>query len=123
VKLVYIAGAYRAPTRWEVSQNIRRAEEAGLEVARAGAMPVIPQANTGNFHGELTDQFWLEGSREQMRRCDAVLVYDQTQLARSDGTAGEVLEAEQIGMPIFYSVTELTAWLGPEHTDWMALGR
>lgn len=74
MKLVYIAGPYRALTRLQVEQNIQHAIAWGMEVALAGAYPVIPHANTpAVFDGALPDSFFLEGTLELMRRCDAGL--------------------------------------------------
>lgn len=33
MKTVYVAGKYRGANAWEIEQNIRAAEEAGLEIA------------------------------------------------------------------------------------------
>jgi hypothetical protein len=73
MKVIYIAGPYRAPTAWGIAENVRAAERVGLEVARAGAMPLIPHANTAHFHGECTDELWIEGTLELLRRCDAAV--------------------------------------------------
>jgi hypothetical protein len=46
MKFGYIIGPFRAPTVWQVEQNIRIAEELGFEVAQLGVFPIIPHANT-----------------------------------------------------------------------------
>lgn len=97
--VVYVAGPFRAPTAWGIAENVRAAERVGLAVARAGAMPLIPHANTGNFHGEGDDQLWLDGTMELLRRCDAVVLVPGWQ--RSSGTKAEVAEAERLGLPVF----------------------
>jgi len=73
MKVIYVAGPFRAPTQWEIAENIREAERIGLLVARAGAMPLIPHANTAHFHGQLDADFWLNGTMELLRRCDAAV--------------------------------------------------
>jgi hypothetical protein len=87
VKVVYIAGPFRAPTAWGIAENVRAAERFGLEVARLGAMPLIPHANTAHFHGEGDDQVWIEGTLELMRRCDAAVFIPGW--PRSKGSQGE----------------------------------
>ena len=57
--LIYVAGPYRAPTAWQREQNIHRAREVGVMLARAGAYPVIPHANTAHLDGEADDALWL----------------------------------------------------------------
>ncbi len=114
MKLVYVAGKFRGPTAWDVAENVRRAEQAGLRVARAGAMPVIPHANTAHFDGQFNDAFWLEGTLEMLRRCDAIYVINQTDLATSKGTQGEHSEAVLMGIPVFIGAAglqDLECWL------------
>lgn len=103
--VVYIAGPFRARTSWGIAENIRAAERLGLEVARNGMMPLIPHANTAHFHGELPDQFFLNGTMELLRRCDAVMLTPNW--AVSSGARGEVDEAERLGIPVFVNVSDL----------------
>jgi nucleoside 2-deoxyribosyltransferase len=109
VKIVYVAGKFRGKTAWEVAENVRAAERVGFEVAKLGAMPLIPHANTSNFDGTLTAEFWLEGTMELLRRCDAVLTVDNWQ--QSTGATLEVIEAEARRMPVFHYVESLRMWL------------
>ena len=73
MKVVYIIGPFRGKSHWEVAENVRNAERLGLEVAKLGAMPLIPHKNTENFDGLLTDEFWIEGTKELLRRADAAI--------------------------------------------------
>lgn len=73
MKVVYVAGPFRARNQWQIAENIRAAERIGFLVAMAGAMPLIPHANTANFHGIGTDEFWLEGTMELLKRCDGAV--------------------------------------------------
>jgi nucleoside 2-deoxyribosyltransferase len=109
MKIVYVAGPFRGATAWEVAENVRIAERAGLAVARVGFMPLIPHANTAHFHGECTDEFWLSGTMELMRRCDAVLVVYGW--GSSAGTLAEMAEAERVGIPVFKNIDDLTRGL------------
>jgi hypothetical protein len=95
--VIYIAGPYRAPTAWGISENVRAAERVGLEVARAGAMPLIPHANTAHFHGECTDELWIEGTLELLRRCDAAVFLPNWH--HSTGSRGEWEECMRRHMP------------------------
>ena len=112
VKIVYVAGKYRGPTMWAIEQNVRRAEELGLRVAEVGAMPLMPHCNTRYFHGLLEDSFWLEGTLELLRRCDAVILVSGWY--GSIGAKGEKEEAERLGLPVFESVAALRHWLHHE---------
>jgi hypothetical protein len=109
MKLVYLAGPYRAPTPWELVQNIRRAEALALEVWKAGAACICPHKNTALFDGAADDTVWLEGDLEMLRRCDAVLCTDNW--SESRGARDEVELARDVGIPVLQSVAELEAWL------------
>jgi nucleoside 2-deoxyribosyltransferase len=109
-KVIYIAGPFRAATSWGIAKNVRAAEERGFECASVGGMPLIPHANTAHFHGCLTDEFWLSGTMELLRRCDAVLLVPGWE--GSTGTKAEIREAGQLAIPVFETVTELEDWLG-----------
>jgi hypothetical protein len=72
-------------------------------------MPLIPHANTANFHGTLTDAFWYEGTIELLRRCDALILVSGWE--DSKGATAEVAEAKKLNMPIFTGVGPLRTWL------------
>ena len=107
MKVIYVAGPFRGKTAWDVECNIRRAEELALAVSRVGAMPMCPHTNTRFFNGE--GQFWLDGTMELLRRCDAVVLTHDWE--RSSGARAEVAEAERIGLPVFLGAAELNDWL------------
>lgn len=105
LRLVYVAGPFRGPTIWDIAENVRNAQRVGLEVARLGYMPVIPHANTHLFHGQGNDTFWLEGTLELLRRCDAVVLVPGWE--KSSGTRAEIEEARRCGIPVFASPAEM----------------
>lgn len=115
MKLVYIAGPFRAADAWEVHCNVHRAELASREIAGMGAMPVAPHSIGAHMDGTETAEFWLSGTLELMRRCDAVLVLSGYE--HSAGTLGEIQEARRLGLPIFLphffgaAFNLLAAWL------------
>jgi hypothetical protein len=97
--VVYVAGPFRAPTPWAIERNIRRAEEVGFEVCLLGAFPLIPHANTRYFHESAPDQFFLDGTMELLRRCDALVLAPGWK--QSAGTRAEVEEAGRLGISVF----------------------
>lgn len=107
MKLVYIAGPYRAATPWGVEQNIRAAEDVAVLVHKAGMFAVCPHANSRHMEGIAEDAHFLAGTLEIMRRCDAVLLVPGWQ--RSEGSRAEVTEATAIGIPVFGSDSRTTA--------------
>ncbi len=80
-------------------------------VGKPKAMPVIPHSNTAHEHFEQCQpyQFWIDGTLELLRRCDAVILTDDWE--RSSGARGEAQEAHRLGMPVFHGVEGLRVWL------------
>lgn len=109
MRVVFIAGPFRAPNAWEVERNVRRAEELALEVWRAGAAALCPHTNTRFFNGTLPDDVWLPGTLELLRRCDALITAPRWN--ESLGAVAEVGEAHARGIPIFHDVPALRVWL------------
>lgn len=109
-RLAYIAGRYRSADAWGVEQNIRAAEAVAYEVAKLGLYPVCPHTNTrGYFESVGTDEFWLAGTIELLRRCDVVVMVPGW--GTSVGACAEKAEAERLGIPVFQLLTNLEAWL------------
>lgn len=99
MKVVYVAGKFRSKSFWGVVQNVRQAELVALEVWRAGAAALCPHTNTANFDGAADDMLWLEGDKEMLRRCDAVVLVPNW--TDSAGAKAEVELAVSIGLPVF----------------------
>jgi hypothetical protein len=102
---IYVAGPYRAATAWEIEQNVRRAEEDGLEVAKLGAAPLVPHAICRFFHGQVSEEFWSQATMALMRRCDAILLVEGW--VNSEGTREEKATADREGIPVFFNLSGL----------------
>lgn len=98
MKLFYIAGPFRAPIPWQVEGNIREAEALGLLVAQAGGVPIIPHSMYRYFDKALPDEFWIEATRRQLERCDALVLHPSWQ--RSTGSKAERELASELRQPI-----------------------
>ena len=113
MKVVYIAGRFRAPTHFGVVQNVRAAEAVALAVWRTGlAAALCPHLNCANFEGAAPDSVWLEGGLELLRRSDAVVLVDGWRTSK--GTAAEVALAFELHRPVFRGYGAL----GDEIPDW-----
>lgn len=99
MKVIYIAGKYRGPNAWAIEQNIRAAEDVAAKVWAAGMVALCPHANSRHMDGVTTDEVFLAGTLELMRRCDAVLLVPNWQ--DSAGARAEVEEAERLKIPVF----------------------
>jgi hypothetical protein len=109
MRVIYIAGPYRASTPYGVERNIRRAEAMMLLVAELGYVALCPHTMTRYLDGTFSDEYWLEATLELMRRCDAVVLCNGWE--HSEGTRGEVAEAERLGLPVhtsYYSLLSAT---------------
>lgn len=109
IKIVYVAGKFTGKNSWEIHRNVFHAESLGMAVADAGAMPLMPHANTAHFHGTVTDAFWYKGTLALLKRCDAMILVPGWE--DSKGTRAEAEWARANGMPVFERVEELKAWL------------
>ena len=113
MKIIYIAGPYRAKTPWGIEKNIHKARELAAQLVEQchtlGGYPLVPHTNTAHFDGWAPDQYYLEGTLEIMRRCDALLMINGWE--NSSGARGELEEAKRLKLPIFYSLEALKAWL------------
>ena len=109
MKVIYVAGPFRAPNSWEIEQNIRRAETLALEVWRMGAACICPHTNTRFYQGAGPDEVWLHGDLEILTRCDAVLLTPDWE--RSTGERAEKEYAKARGIPVFQTLAELREFL------------
>ncbi|MGL4514789.1 MAG: DUF1937 family protein [Lacipirellulaceae bacterium] len=107
MKVVYVAGPYRADSEWEIEQNFRRAERVALQVWLAGCACICPHKNTARFGGAAPDDLWLEGDLEMVRRCDAIVCVDGWE--RSIGAQGEVRLARSLGIAVFETIDDFLA--------------
>jgi len=104
MKLIYVAGPYRAKTKERLELHLAQATYVGVLLAEKGWFPVIPHLNTARFERYspwLEDKFFLVGTLEMMRRCDAVCLVPGYEY--SEGTKGEIAEAERIGLKVYYA--------------------
>lgn len=116
MKLVYIAGSYRAKGDATVAVNIERAKRRAVEVCEklghSNWFPLTPHLNTAHFEDQsalagVPDEYWLDGTMQLMACCDAVLLVDVGSAATSSGTRAEIREAMRLGTPVFATIEEL----------------
>jgi hypothetical protein len=98
-KLIYVAGPFRGRNQFEIEKNIRKAEEAGLDVAILGGVPVIPHSMYRYYQNTLPDAVWTMSTMELFRRCDALLLIEGWR--NSVGSVAEREEAIRLNVPIF----------------------
>jgi len=114
---IYVAGAYSANDILTVLDNMRRGMRAATEVLLAGYSPFVPFFD---YHfqlmlreGEtLTVEDYYRYSIAWLPVCDAMLVLSGSEYSK--GTIQEIIVAKELGIPIYYSLEELTANVTPE---------
>ncbi len=103
MKLVYIAGAYRGDSMNAVWNNIAHARSWAEVVAQKGEFPVCPHMNTAFMDGIQSDEFWLEGTLELLKKCDSILMIPGWQ--ESSGAKMELAVATERGMEINFALS------------------
>jgi len=112
-KRVYVAGAYSADNVIDVLGNMRRGMQLSLKVLQAGYAPFVPWFD---YHfsllGEVTLQDYYDYSMAWLEVSDAVLVTPGWE--ESNGTKTEIERAEELGLPVYFSMEELLKYMPPE---------
>jgi len=100
-KLIYIAGPYTHP---DPVQNTHCACKIADELIFDGFIPYIPHLTLlWHLITPRNAQFWYDYDDRLLERCDALLRIP----GDSVGADKEVLWAEELGIPVFYSIGEL----------------
>lgn len=129
MKLIYIAGAYSAPTIEGIAVNIAHAARAAALINDAGERRYFAQCPHTHSNGiyELmkndSEQFWLEGDIEWMKRCDGIVFILDWQASK--GAHEENRTAGGLLIPKFY-MGELTMQFAQgiiENFDYVFKGR
>jgi len=98
IKVVYVAGAFRADTQWGIMQNVRKAEEVSLKLWKLGFACICPHTMTQHFQDECPDKIWLDGCLVLLKRCDAIYLVDGW--TESEGSLAEYKLARKLGLTI-----------------------
>jgi len=107
---VYVAGAYSADNVITVLDNMRKGMRKGLEVLLKGYSPFVPWFD---YHfqfmlredEELTVEDYYRYSMAWLEVSDVVLVLPDSE--KSKGTQAEIKRAEELEIPVVYSIEEL----------------
>lgn len=99
MKLVYVAGPYRAKTKLGVILNIIRARRVAKELWKIGYAVVCPHMNSALMDGIVAADTFLTGDIEILKHCDVLVL--QGKWERSAGTLKEIKIAKQKRIPIY----------------------
>lgn len=114
-QLILIAGPYRSGTNGNaelIAGNLRRLEEAALQVYQLGHMPMIGEwvalplataAGSKAVGDPISETFLYPVANRLIRQCHAVYRID----GASQGADGDVRLAEELGLPIYRRLGEI----------------
>ena len=100
MKVIYVAGAYRANSLNGVFENIMHARREALKLWQQNWAVICPHANTIFMDGEDTDGVFLKGDLEIVRRCDAIYMLDNWEASK--GAMGEYALAKDLDLEVYY---------------------
>ena len=104
MKVIYVAGAYRANSLNGVWDNIMHARAVARQLWIDGWAVICPHANSIFMDGEETDGLFLKGDLEIVRRCDAI--YMLTNWEQSEGARGEYELARNLDLEVYFEETD-----------------
>lgn len=100
MKIVYIAGPYRAKNGSTVIENVRRAERVAIKYWRMGHAVLCPHTNSAFMDGVCPDKTFLEGGLRFVEVSDIVVMMKNYE--ESPGAVAEHAHAKALAKEIIY---------------------
>jgi len=100
MKLIYIAGPFRAPDHWQIHQNVLDAERVAKRLIGEGYAVICPHKMTENMQQAYPDHVFLNMCLELVRRADIIYLLEGWQT--SQGSRMELELAMQLGKKVIY---------------------
>lgn len=75
MKLIYIAAPYRANTINGIYENIYSARLLAIKYWKKGYAVICPHMNSSLMDGVTTDDVFLSGGIEILKRCDTIVMH------------------------------------------------
>jgi len=100
MEVVFISGKYRGNGYDEISKNIDKARQASIDLWKQGYAVICPHMNTAHFDGVCSDDVWLNGDIEILKRCDIVYFLDNWK--ESIGSKEEYNVAKRFGIRMMF---------------------
>ena len=100
MKIIYVAGPYRAETENGVFENIIHARRVAQRLWHEGFAVICPHLNSAYMGDKQNDTVFLKGDIEILARCDAI--YMLTGWMYSEGATVELELAESLDLEVVY---------------------
>lgn len=104
--IVYVSGPISAPTQWEQTLNINKAEEAFAELCRNNIPAICVHTMGRNLGNLLSHKQWMGLDIALLRACtDILMVHGHTkQWTESPGALMELREAADLKLRMHYNI-------------------
>jgi len=104
--LIYVSAPY---SKGDVTENVRRACMVGNLILAKGHIPFVPHlSHLWHIISPKTYQEWLDMDFAYIYRMDALIRVP----GDSSGADREVALAEKLGIPVYYSLSEIREFVG-----------
>ena len=100
MKIVYIAGPYRAKTKLGIIKNIFKSRKVAKEYWSSGFAVITPHMNSALMDGCAPDEVFLKGGLDLLECAKLMVVLPGWE--KSQGTLAEIEYAKEKGIPITY---------------------
>jgi hypothetical protein len=105
MRVVYIASSYRHGSQ---AVNVAVQMNAAHKLMDLGISPITPLlTHFLEIYQQRPEEDWLKADLELVRRSDAVWRIP----GESKGADGEVALAKELGIPVFFTLEQIEAWL------------
>jgi len=103
---IYVAGKYSADNVIEVLHNIREGTKVSAKLIKMGHSPFCPFLDHQfSFYEDISVPEYYKYSIDFLKVCEAMLVLKGYETSK--GTLKEIEIAEEMGIPIYYSLEEI----------------
>lgn len=106
--VIYIAGPFRHASATQMAANVMTAQAAAVAVAQAGAAPYCPHAAIGHAFGQIAESDAEAINDAFLRLSDGIWLLPGW--GQSVGARRELELAKSLGLQIFRSAHEVSAW-------------
>lgn len=104
---IYVSGRYSAADHEGIEENILEAKKFAVDIWNAGHAAFCPHLNTQHFERlcKVSHEKYLDFDMKMLLICDAIFMVPGWE--DSKGANAELARAKEIGLPIYYDISEI----------------